>query len=135
MTTIMRGTTLAALPSTRSEAICHANHHVHAPPTAPPDGRAPAGVRVVTGSRAEGEFPSYRWLSATRAAGQLGLTLRELYRLIDTGRLPAYRIAGELKLMADDVDRWRTRDHASRSGGDGRPDHPDPPGPTPGGRR
>ena len=92
-------------------------------------------MRVVTGSRAGGGFPSYRWLSAARAAGQLGLTLRELYRLIDTGRLPAYRIAGELKLMADDVDRWRTRDHTSRSGGDGRPDHPDPPGPTPGGRR
>ena len=80
----------------------------------------------VTGSRAGGAFPSYRWLSAARAAGQLGLTLRELYRLIDTGRLPAYRIAGELKLMAEDVDRWRTRDHDSRSGGNRPPDHPDP---------
>ena len=123
------------LPSTRPKAICHANHHVHAPERAPPDGREPAGVRAVTGPRAEAGSPSYRWLSAARAAGQLGITLRELYRLIDTGRLPAYRIAGEVKLMADDVDRWRTRDHASRSGGDGRPDHPDPPGPTPGGRR
>ena len=54
-------------------------------------------------------FPAYRWISPARAAAQLGMTLHDLYALIDSGRLPAYRIAGELKLLAHDVDDWRRR--------------------------
>ena len=37
--------------------------------------------------------PNYRWMSSVRAAQRLGLSVRDLYRLIDQGDLPAYRIA------------------------------------------
>jgi excisionase family DNA binding protein len=66
-----------------------------------------------------GRPPAYRWLSPARAAELLGITLRELYALVDAGDLPAYRIAGEIKLLAHDVDRWRL--------GHPRPDGPDAP--------
>ena len=70
-----------------------------------------------------GRPPAYRWISPARAAELLGITLRELYALVDAGELPAYRIAGEIKLLAHDVDQWRLN-HP-------RPDGPDAPEPQP----
>ena len=60
------------------------------------------------------EFGDYRWVTPVRAADMLGISTRELYRLIDIGELPAYRIAEEVKLLADDV---RQRRDAPRGGG------------------
>jgi excisionase family DNA binding protein len=53
------------------------------------------------------EFGDYRWVTPVRAADMLGISTPDLYRLIDTGELPAYRIADELKLLADDVRQRR----------------------------
>ena len=71
---------------------------------------------AVTGTAvADGEeFGDYRWVTPVRAADMLGISTRELYRLIDIGELPAYRIAEEVKLLADDV---RQRRDAPRGGG------------------
>jgi excisionase family DNA binding protein len=57
--------------------------------------------------------PDYRWISSVRAAERLGLSIRELYRLIDRGQLPAYRIASEIRLLAHEVEGFREK-------------HPDP---------
>lgn len=64
---------------------------------------------AVTGTAVDDgdEFGDYRWVTPVRAADILGISARELYRLIDTGELPAYRIADELKLLADDVRQRR----------------------------
>ena len=64
---------------------------------------AVTGTAVADGD----EFGDYRWVTAVRAADMLGISTPELYRLIDIGELPAYRIADELKLLADDVRRRR----------------------------
>ena len=71
---------------------------------------AVSGTAVADGD----DFGDYRWVTAVRAADMLGISTHELYRLIDTGELPAYRIADELKLLVDDV-RQR-RDSSSGSG-------------------
>ena len=70
---------------------------------------------AVTGTAvADGDdFGDYRWVTPVRAADMLGISAPELFRLIDTGELPAYRIADELKLLADDVRQRR----GSRPGG------------------
>jgi excisionase family DNA binding protein len=65
-------------------------------------------------------FPPYRWVSPARAAALLGISLRDLYALVDSGQLPAYRIAGEVKLLARDVDDWQRR-HGPPSPGPDRP--------------
>jgi excisionase family DNA binding protein len=69
----------------------------------------------VTGTAvADGDdFGDYRWVTPVRAADMLGISAPELIRLIDSGELPAYRIADELKLLADDVRQRRD----SRPGG------------------
>jgi hypothetical protein len=63
----------------------------------------------VTGTAvADGDdFGEYRWVTPVRAADMLGISMYELYRLIDTGDLPAYRIAEEVKLLADDIRQRR----------------------------
>ncbi len=37
----------------------------------------------------------------------LGVSVRQVYRLVDRGVLPAYRIGGAIRLLADDVDAFR----------------------------
>ncbi len=39
------------------------------------------------------------WLSTDAAAAQLGITKRTLYRIIDTGQLPAYRFGRVIRLQ------------------------------------
>jgi len=53
------------------------------------------------------EFGDYRWVTPVRAAEILGISIHELYRRIDNGELPAYRIAEELRLLSEDVRQLR----------------------------
>lgn len=47
------------------------------------------------------------WLKPIDAARRLGVSTKELYRLIDQGRLPAYRFGRVVRLLADDVEEYR----------------------------
>ncbi len=47
--------------------------------------------------------PEIEWLSTQDAARRLGITPRTLYRFIDLGELPAYRLGRVIRLKADDV--------------------------------
>ena len=55
------------------------------------------------------EFDGYRWVSDRRACDMLGVSVRELYQLIDHGHLRGYKIAGEIRLLAHDVEVLRDR--------------------------
>jgi excisionase family DNA binding protein len=66
-------------------------------------------VPVTTADPDEGGFASYRWLPARRAAQLLGIPIRQLYMLIDHGHLPGYKIGGEIRLLAHDVEALRDR--------------------------
>ena len=46
------------------------------------------------------------WLSTQDAARRLGITSRTLYRFIDLGDLPAYRLGRVIRLKADDVEAF-----------------------------
>jgi excisionase family DNA binding protein len=55
----------------------------------------------------------YRWVDPQTAADLLGISVRDLYRLIDRGDLPAYRIDGRVRLRRSDVERLRDRRRGS----------------------
>lgn len=59
--------------------------------------------------------PDYRWISPVTAADVLGVTVRELRRMIDRGEVPAYRIDGRTRLRRGEVERVRER-HRGRDG-------------------
>jgi len=44
------------------------------------------------------------WLSTAAAARRLGVTPRTLYRLIDEGQVPAYKLGRVLRPQRDEVD-------------------------------
>lgn len=46
------------------------------------------------------------WLSTKEAASHLGIATATLYRLIDAGELPAYRIGRVIRLKQDEVDAF-----------------------------
>lgn len=46
------------------------------------------------------------WLSTQAAARRLGVTPRTLYRFIDQGDLPAYRMGRVIRLKTADVDAF-----------------------------
>ena len=46
------------------------------------------------------------WLSTREAAGQLGVTTRTLYRLIDNGQLPAYKFGRVIRLKEHEVEAF-----------------------------
>jgi excisionase family DNA binding protein len=50
--------------------------------------------------------PADLWLSSKEAAKQIGITSRTLYRFIDEGRLPAYRLGRVIRLKTSDVDSF-----------------------------
>lgn len=50
--------------------------------------------------------PEIEWLSTQDAARRLGVTPRTLYRFIDLGELPAYRLGRVIRLKAVDVDAF-----------------------------
>lgn len=49
------------------------------------------------------------WLSTSQAASQLGITTRTLYRLIDSGQLPAYRFGRVIRLKEQEVESFVER--------------------------
>lgn len=44
------------------------------------------------------------WLGTPEAAERLGITQRTLYRLIDEGQIPAYKMGRVLRVKASDLD-------------------------------
>jgi excisionase family DNA binding protein len=50
--------------------------------------------------------PDAVWLSTQEAARRLGVTARTLYRFIDQGDLPAYRLGRVIRLTLQDVDAF-----------------------------
>lgn len=46
------------------------------------------------------------WLGTQEAARQLGITARTLYRLIDEGAIPAYKLGRVLRLRLSDVEAF-----------------------------
>ena len=46
------------------------------------------------------------WLSTTEVRDRLGITLRTLYRLIDEGQIPAYKIGRVIRMKEEDLDAF-----------------------------
>lgn len=46
------------------------------------------------------------WMGTKEAAAYLGVTLRTLYRFIDSGDLPAYKFGRVIRLRRDEVDTF-----------------------------
>jgi excisionase family DNA binding protein len=46
------------------------------------------------------------WLSTREAARRLGITTRTLYRLIDSGQIPAYKFGRVIRLQEPEVDAF-----------------------------
>ena len=46
------------------------------------------------------------WLSTKEAARRLGITTRTLYRLIDSGQIPAYKFGRVIRLQEAEVDAF-----------------------------
>ena len=46
------------------------------------------------------------WLSSKEAASRIGITQRTLYRFIDEGQIPAYRIGRGIRLQRPDVESF-----------------------------
>ena len=46
------------------------------------------------------------WLSTQEAARRLGVTTRTLYRFVDQGELPAYRMGRVIRVKANDVETF-----------------------------
>lgn len=47
-----------------------------------------------------------RWLGTTEAAERLGVVPRTLYRLIDEGAIPAYKMGRVLRVKESDLDSF-----------------------------
>lgn len=50
-----------------------------------------------------------RWIGTRDACERLGITLRTLYRFIDEGQLPAYKMGRVIRLQEADVDEFIDR--------------------------
>ena len=48
------------------------------------------------------------WLGTPEAAERLGITQRTLYRLIDEGQIPAYKMGRVLRVKASDLEVFLT---------------------------
>jgi len=46
------------------------------------------------------------WMGTVEASEHLGITLRTLYRLIDTGQVPAYKFGRVIRLRRDEVEAF-----------------------------
>jgi excisionase family DNA binding protein len=46
------------------------------------------------------------WVSTKEACERLGVTLRTLYRLIDEGQLPAYKLGRLIRLKGEEIDAF-----------------------------
>ena len=52
--------------------------------------------------------PQVQWMSSNEAAQRLGVTTATLYRFIDEGRLPAYRMGRVIRLKESEVNDLET---------------------------
>jgi len=50
-----------------------------------------------------------QWMGTRDACERLGVTLRTLYRFIDEGQLPAYKMGRVIRLQAHDIDTFIER--------------------------
>ncbi len=50
-----------------------------------------------------------QWMGTREACERLGVTLRTLYRFIDEGQLPAYKMGRVIRVQASDVDDFIAR--------------------------
>lgn len=50
-----------------------------------------------------------QWMGTREACERLGVTLRTLYRFIDEGQLPAYKMGRVIRLQAQDIDGFIER--------------------------
>jgi excisionase family DNA binding protein len=50
-----------------------------------------------------------RWMGTPEACARLGVTLRTLYRFIDEGQLPAYRMGRVIRLQEAEVEDFISR--------------------------
>jgi excisionase family DNA binding protein len=50
-----------------------------------------------------------QWMGTREACERLGVTLRTLYRFIDEGQLPAYKMGRVIRLQATDLDAFIDR--------------------------
>ena len=50
--------------------------------------------------------PSQKWLSTAEAAQACGITNRTLYRIVDQGLLPAYRMGRVIRVKVADVEAF-----------------------------
>jgi excisionase family DNA binding protein len=55
----------------------------------------------------------YRWISPVQAARRLSVSVPDVYRLVDAGTLPAYRIDNQIRLLAHEVDELARRGRQS----------------------
>ncbi len=47
-----------------------------------------------------------RWMSTRETSARLGVTLRTLYRFIDEGQIPAYKLGRVIRLKESDVEAF-----------------------------
>jgi excisionase family DNA binding protein len=50
-----------------------------------------------------------QWMGTREACERLGVTLRTLYRFIDEGQLPAYKMGRVIRVQSSDVDDFIIR--------------------------
>jgi excisionase family DNA binding protein len=53
--------------------------------------------------------PETSWLGTPEAAERLGITQRTLYRLIDEGHIPAYRLGRVFRVKESDLEQFLDR--------------------------
>ena len=70
------------------------------PPRCPSRGLRPPYADVVPKSTGD------RWMGAPEAAEYLGVQLRTLYKFIDDGLIPAYKLGRVIRLKREDVDAF-----------------------------
>jgi excisionase family DNA binding protein len=61
-----------------------------------------------------GRYDSYmteaiQWMGTREACERLGVTLRTLYRFIDEGQLPAYKMGRVIRVQASDIEDFISR--------------------------
>jgi excisionase family DNA binding protein len=77
---------------------------IEKPPVCPWAGYDP-GMEVEPG----GTQQPIRWMSTRDACERLGVTLRTLYRFIDEGQLPAYKMGRVIRLQGTDIESFIVR--------------------------
>jgi excisionase family DNA binding protein len=55
------------------------------------------------------------WLGVPALAMQLGVTITTLYRILDSGELPAYKIGRVIRIQRVDVEAFLERTNGKRS--------------------